>query len=1369
MKSNCLFIAILFSTNVFAQTYLMPTSGSVSYTTCSGNFYDDGGSSNYYSPNVNSIITLYPATPGAKISVSFSSFSVSTNGDTLFVYNGNNTTAPQIGKLSGASGYGTITSSAADGSLTFRFVSDNNIFNGETGWAATISCSASPPTDITMIASGSFTTCGGNFYDGGGPNGYYMPGQNTVVTLYPATPGSRVSVSFSSFSVSTNGDTLFVYNGNNTTAPQIGKLSGASGYGTITSSAADGSLTFRFVSDNNIFNGETGWAATISCSASPPTDITMIASGSFTTCGGNFYDDGGPNGNYMPGQNTVVTLYPATAGAKISVSFSSFSATQSGDTLFVYNGNSILTTPADTLTGTANPGIITSSSSDGSLTFRFVSDNNSFSGENGWAATISCSGVNIPTVNSITFTNEIDGNSSLPSLYTLYSGSPFVTNTPIKICSDGSTATHIEVNVSDPSGIGFRILDENDQPINDADKYGVLGTANTLAGGNVEVAYTHPQYMDAVGISRRLTLQVLYNNSPIIGINFPLDIYRAPIVFVHGLWGDATTFENTRNSLISNNLYPSNTSYIREINFSSSYSPDGLPFGCSNCNKSQEIFYNPLMHLVDYYKTSGSSFYTNARENIIAKGIDSVFKTARNNNYSCGKVILIGHSMGGILSRLYLQSTYSSSINYRNDIQKLITINTPHFGTQVANFLLAPENVYLRPLFRIQNWTLSDFLDAVRDLKVNSYAITHDLNIPIASQNVVASHTISTSVSNPFSLSAHKGDAIFVKSTYCEYYPVLGWICANIFHSESNDEIVPLSSQQGGFPWTEVDINRFHVGSPNSNLVLNDVKELINSSPNNSIFSESGFVQHTLNYKSKISGQLPNARIFGDSINILNIVDSQSFNSGDSITISFSNSSQINNIKAFLTGGTNSIFLGSTNVSNSSIKFQSDSSEIGFRMIYLIGFDSTRFIAMDSVRINLNTSAQLDSIKIFPREVDLPEGYSEQITINGYYQDNTVKNLKNISGLTLSFDTTKLKVDTEYKATNKAGPYNVMLVAKFQNKEDTILVMTTSNQTDNIADFVSDADSFCAGSEISYSDASLGIVQSRVWEFPGGTPASSTLQNPVVTYSLPGTYDVKLIANFNGKADTISRSNYITINALSPTPTITAAGVTNFCDGDSITLTSDASGGNQWYNNGIAINDSTRKSFTATSSGSYTVIVTSNSCPSLQSNAIVVTVNPIPSTPTINQNGNQLNSSSTSGNQWFLNGVAISGETGQIYNPTVSGNYTVQVIKNGCSSAFSNSISFIVTSVPNISVYGEQIKVFPNPVKGKLTIVNSTNSPFPLNITLIEISGEQLKVINSSDPVIEIDMTRYSNGIYILRIESKENKIKSYKMIEKIQ
>ena len=427
MKNLTLTIFLLLSSNIIIKASDIIMSSSGNYTVCAGNFYDAGGLANDYPNNQNVTVTLYPATAGAKLSVTFDSFRTavlyydqttftSNNNDILFIYNGNSVNAPQIGAMQGI-GYGTVTSTAADGSLTFKFISHayNNTSGEKTGWAATISCSSTPPNNITMIG-GAITTCGGNFYDAGGPNGDYMNNQNTTLTLYPATAGAKLSITFDSFRTavlyydqstftSNNNDILYIYNGNSVNSPQIGAMQGI-GYGTVTSTAADGSLTFKFISHAyvNTSGEKAGWSATISCSATTPNDITMIG-GAITTSGGKFYDAGGPNSDYMNNQNTTLTLYPATAGAKISVNFDSFRTailyydqsnftSNNNDILYIYNGNTVSSPQIGAMQGISK-GTVTSTASDGSLTFKFVSHAyvNTSGEKAGWSATVSCSSV----------------------------------------------------------------------------------------------------------------------------------------------------------------------------------------------------------------------------------------------------------------------------------------------------------------------------------------------------------------------------------------------------------------------------------------------------------------------------------------------------------------------------------------------------------------------------------------------------------------------------------------------------------------------------------------------------------------------------------------------------------------------------------------------------------------------------------------------------------------------------------------------------------------------------------------------------------------------------------------------------------------
>ena len=163
-----------------------------------------------------------------------------------------------------------------------------------------------------------------------------------------------------------------------------------------------------------------------------------------------------------------------------------------------------------------------------------------------------------------------------------------------------------------------------------------------------------------------------------------------------------------------------------------------------------------------------------------------------------------------------------------------------------------------------------------------------------------------------------------------------------------------------------------------------------------------------------------------------------------------------------------------------------------------------------------------------------------------------------------------------------------------------------------------------------------------------------------------------------------------------PAPTITPGGPTTFCAGGSVTLTSSSASGNQWFQDGNPIGGATSQTYSAIASGDYTAEMTnSNSCMSAASTAVTVTVTPNPATPTITPEGPTtffaggsvtLDSSSTTGNQWYLNGNAIGGATGQQYVATASGNYTVTVTSSGCSSGSSAATTVTVNNPPDLSI-----------------------------------------------------------------------------------
>jgi PKD repeat protein len=77
------------------------------------------------------------------------------------------------------------------------------------------------------------------------------------------------------------------------------------------------------------------------------------------------------------------------------------------------------------------------------------------------------------------------------------------------------------------------------------------------------------------------------------------------------------------------------------------------------------------------------------------------------------------------------------------------------------------------------------------------------------------------------------------------------------------------------------------------------------------------------------------------------------------------------------------------------------------------------------------------------------------------------------------------------------------------------------------AEFSSDKSSVCAGTVIQFTDESYNATSGWTWTFTGGTPSSSTSQNPSITYSTPGTYAVTLVATDGPSSDTETKTGYI--------------------------------------------------------------------------------------------------------------------------------------------------------------------------------------------------------------------------------------------------
>ncbi|MDG5493076.1 PKD domain-containing protein, partial [Psychroserpens sp. SPM9] len=209
MKKVLLIIFTLFSFHIYAQDVVMQD-GTV--TTCSGTFYDSGGSGGAYSSNENLVLTICPENAGQLVQLDFTAFNTQLGADVMTIYNGDSVASPPFGTYDGANNPGSVTATDDNGSgcITIQFVSDGS--GTTSGWAADISCftpcqvitsqidSASPAPngdgyirvcpneEITLTGSGNFEFDGtGATYQWDLDNGNLVDGQ--TVTFSYDTPG----------------------------------------------------------------------------------------------------------------------------------------------------------------------------------------------------------------------------------------------------------------------------------------------------------------------------------------------------------------------------------------------------------------------------------------------------------------------------------------------------------------------------------------------------------------------------------------------------------------------------------------------------------------------------------------------------------------------------------------------------------------------------------------------------------------------------------------------------------------------------------------------------------------------------------------------------------------------------------------------------------------------------------------------------------------------------------------------------------------------------------------------------------------------------------------------------------------------------
>ncbi|MBW8048910.1 MAG: PKD domain-containing protein [Cytophagales bacterium] len=255
---------------------------------------------------------------------------------------------------------------------------------------------------------------------------------------------------------------------------------------------------------------------------------------------------------------------------------------------------------------------------------------------------------------------------------------------------------------------------------------------------------------------------------------------------------------------------------------------------------------------------------------------------------------------------------------------------------------------------------------------------------------------------------------------------------------------------------------------------------------------------------------------------------------------------------------------------------------------------------------------------------------------------------------------------------------------------DTTTVLVQQSVSNPVAIFTAADTIGCGSITVTFNNTSTDAI-TYSWALPGGTTADTTVQNPVVTYSTVGTYDVTLTAYGCGAADsTITKTGYITVNPV-PTANITPGGPTTFCVGDSVELASDTAAGNDWLLNGISTG-ATGINYYASATGNYQVVVT-NAFGCADTSAVeTVTVNLlpvaniIPGAATLCAGDSvELVSDPATTYDWLLNSVST-GVISSNYFASVAADYQVVVSNAGGCIDTSTIVTVTVNPVPVVDL-----------------------------------------------------------------------------------
>lgn len=164
----------------------------------------------------------------------------------------------------------------------------------------------------------------------------------------------------------------------------------------------------------------------------------------------------------------------------------------------------------------------------------------------------------------------------------------------------------------------------------------------------------------------------------------------------------------------------------------------------------------------------------------------------------------------------------------------------------------------------------------------------------------------------------------------------------------------------------------------------------------------------------------------------------------------------------------------------------------------------------------------------------------------------------------------------------------------------------------------------------------------------------------------------------------------------------------------------------------------------------YNMQVKSLGCASAAKQAVTI------SKPAIAQNGAVFTSNFTTGNQWYVNGNAITGATGQTHTATQSGNYQLKVaLSSGCI-AESDNLVYLLPSNSSGNNNDIALAAYPSPANSQLNVFFAVKDNNKVSVNLLNSAGTSYyyskQDASAGSFSTAINVADKAPGTYILKI-----------------